>query len=325
RYIYDGQDVLLDLNASGSIQTSYLNDLGLDNHLRQTSATTGVSYFLSDHLGSTSGLTDSSGNLVEQVAYDSFGNSTGSTRTRYGYTGRERDPDTALLYNRARFYDPQAGRFISEDPLGLAGGLNKYAYLDNRPMLDVDPFGLQRLAPLGRNGRARIEINRGELERKMTPRGGQLPEEVKKRLNEGCIGLCNSYQGYGDIYPETAPGTQCYLQESLARSRKCPRCCRNFVFAKQGDWNPIWRGSTPKPDPKNGRIPNDSIWNGKNGGHYNYVVYFPSTHSYAWMNYNSDQAKYLGPQIAYIQDSPPYLSDYPNTMWCSTCKKIAGR
>src|SRR5206468_3964871 len=51
RYIYDGQDALINLNGDSSVATTYLNDLGIDNHLRQTSATTGVSYFLTDHLG----------------------------------------------------------------------------------------------------------------------------------------------------------------------------------------------------------------------------------------------------------------------------------
>jgi len=142
RYIYDGADALIDLNADWSVATTYLNGSGIDNHLRQTSATTGVSYFLTDHLGSTAGLTDASGNLVEQSAYDSFGNSAGSPRTRYGYTGRERDPDTGLLYYRARFYDPQVGRFISEDPIGLGGGINQFGYVGNNPQNRVDPSGL---------------------------------------------------------------------------------------------------------------------------------------------------------------------------------------
>lgn len=142
RYVYDGPDALIDLNADWSVATTYLNDLGVDNHLRQTSATTGVSYFLADHLGSTAALADANGNVVEQIAYDSFGNSSGSSRTRYGYTGRERDPDTSLLYYRARFYDPQIGRFISEDPAGLAGGVNGYAYTRNNPLIRKDPSGL---------------------------------------------------------------------------------------------------------------------------------------------------------------------------------------
>jgi RHS repeat-associated protein len=114
----------------------------MDNHLRQTNTTTGVSYFLTDHLGTTSALTDGSGTVVETQNYDSFGNNAGSARTRYTYTGRERDPDSGLLYYRARFYDPQLGRFISEDPIGLVGGINYYAYVSNNPAMLSDPLGL---------------------------------------------------------------------------------------------------------------------------------------------------------------------------------------
>src|SRR6266566_7783678 len=100
RYVYDGNDVLVDLNADWSVATTYLNGLGIDNHLRQTSATTGVSYYVPDHLGSTAGLTDATGNLIEQVSYDSFGNSTGNSLTRYTYSGRVFDADTGLYYYR---------------------------------------------------------------------------------------------------------------------------------------------------------------------------------------------------------------------------------
>src|SRR5437899_8016220 len=48
RYVYDGHDALIDLNADWSVATTYFNDPGIDNHLRQSSATTGVSYFLTD-------------------------------------------------------------------------------------------------------------------------------------------------------------------------------------------------------------------------------------------------------------------------------------
>lgn len=142
RYVYDGQDALLDLNADWTVAAKYLNEPGIDSHIRQTSSTTGVSYFLTDHLGSTAALTDATGNTVEQQSYDSFGSSAGSARTRYGYTGRERDPDAGLLYYRARFYDPGLGRFISEDPIRLAGGLNLYAYVGNGPINGSDPLGL---------------------------------------------------------------------------------------------------------------------------------------------------------------------------------------
>jgi RHS repeat-associated protein len=141
RYVYDRADVLLDLNADWSVATTYLNDPRIDGHIRQTNSATGASYFLTDHLGSIAGVTDSSGNLLEQITYDSFGNSAGSARTRYGYTGRDRDSDTGMLYYRARFYDPQIGRFIGEDPIGFAAGLNMYEYVGSNPLLKTDPWG----------------------------------------------------------------------------------------------------------------------------------------------------------------------------------------
>ena len=59
---------------------------------------------------------------------------------RFG--GRELDSETGLYYNRARYYDPQVGRFVSEDPIGLQGGMNPYAYAGNDPVTFSDPFGL---------------------------------------------------------------------------------------------------------------------------------------------------------------------------------------
>lgn len=146
-FVYDGQEVIKDINSDGST-VDYLNGPGIDNKLRLTDSrlsTTGSLYFQQDHLGSTTALTNSSGAVVAQLTYDAFGNSTGSGLTRYDFTGRERDPDTGLLYYRARWYDPQVGRFISEDPIGLAGGINQFSYVSNNPQNAKDPFGLYEI------------------------------------------------------------------------------------------------------------------------------------------------------------------------------------
>jgi len=141
--------VIRDLSADGSTAADYLNGPGIDNKLRQTTATGTAFYFLQDHLGSTRALTDTTGNVLEQQQYDSFGYSAGSALTRYGYTGRERDSDAGLIYYRARWYDPQLGRFISEDPIGFGGlDVNFYAYVKNQPLLFRDPSGLRRCHPL---------------------------------------------------------------------------------------------------------------------------------------------------------------------------------
>ncbi len=144
-FIYDGQDVVKDSNSDGST-VDYLNGPGVDNKLRLTDsrlAATGPLYFLQDHLGSTTALTNSQGVAVSQINYDSFGNpSAGANLTRYTYTGREFDSDTGLYYYRARWYDPKVGRFISEDPIGLVGGINQFAYVKSGPIGSRDPEGL---------------------------------------------------------------------------------------------------------------------------------------------------------------------------------------
>jgi RHS repeat-associated protein len=142
-YVYDGQDVIKDINSDGST-VEYLNEPGIDNKLRQTSSSTTL-YFVHDHLGSARALTDENGNLVESIDYDSFGNGA-SNLTRYGYTGREWEAEANLYYYRARWYDPQVGRFISEDPVGFQGGVNWYAYVGNNPTGFVDPSGLNPFA-----------------------------------------------------------------------------------------------------------------------------------------------------------------------------------
>ncbi len=95
KFVYDGQDVVRDLNDDGSMATEYLNDPGIDDKIRQTYGN-GALYFTTDHLGSTRAFTNASGNVISNLSYDSFGNSTGSSLTRYTYTGREFDSDTGL-------------------------------------------------------------------------------------------------------------------------------------------------------------------------------------------------------------------------------------
>jgi RHS repeat-associated protein len=141
-FTYDGQDVILDQKSDGST-TTYVSGPGIDNKLKQTSSTSGTHLYLQDHLGSTTALTDATGNISTQMSYDAYGNSTSNSLTRYGYTGRELDADTGLMYYRARWYDPQLGRFISEDPIGFSGGdVNLYGYVANSPEGRIDPTGL---------------------------------------------------------------------------------------------------------------------------------------------------------------------------------------
>jgi RHS repeat-associated protein len=82
---------------------------------------------------------------VTHFTYDTFGNVTSgdTTQTRYLYTGRDWDADVGLQYNRARWYDPATGRWVSDDPIGFnAGDANLARYVGNGVTYYVDPSGL---------------------------------------------------------------------------------------------------------------------------------------------------------------------------------------
>jgi RHS repeat-associated protein len=92
-------------------------------------------------------MTDAAGNVVHSYQYDAWGNIEAETGApvdgvQYAFTGREWDPETGLYYYRARYLDPKVGRFISEDPIGLADGLNLYTYVHGNPVTRIDPTGM---------------------------------------------------------------------------------------------------------------------------------------------------------------------------------------
>jgi RHS repeat-associated protein len=68
------------------------------------------------------------------------------------FAAREYDAETGLYFNRARYYDPQLGRFISEDPVGLEGGINPYVYAGNDLVNHTDPYGLSECRTYRRRG-----------------------------------------------------------------------------------------------------------------------------------------------------------------------------
>jgi RHS repeat-associated protein len=102
-------------------------------------------YYHYDGLGSVVALSNVNRQVVECYSYDSYGNPTGSSSVGnpYFFTGRNLDTETGLYYYRARMYDPAIGRFLQPDPIGYAGGLNFYGYVDNNPLNWIDPLGLK--------------------------------------------------------------------------------------------------------------------------------------------------------------------------------------
>jgi RHS repeat-associated protein len=141
-YQYDGLNPVM---VNGSLM---LEGLGLDQYFARITAGT-VTSFLTDGLGSTIALTNSSGATTASYAYGPYGNvsASGSDSTPFQFTGRENDGAANLYYYRARYYNPTFGQFISADPIGLAGGINPYAYAGGNPISFTDPLGLCKKRP----------------------------------------------------------------------------------------------------------------------------------------------------------------------------------
>ncbi len=143
-FAYDGDNVVEETNASGGVVARYSQGFNFDEPLAMLRSST-TSYYEQDGLGSVTSLSNTAGALAQTYTFDSFGNQTassGSLTNSFRYTGRELDTETNLYFYRARYFDPAAGRFLSEDPIGFEIGPNFYAYVANDPIGQTDPSGL---------------------------------------------------------------------------------------------------------------------------------------------------------------------------------------
>ena len=154
-FFYAGDQKIEERNASGQVTKHYLWGNGIDELLRLDiyNGTSSTPYYIhTDSLGSTTAVTDGSGNLVERVTYDVYGLPTftdalGQTlkkstiRNTTLFQGREYDYDLALYNYRARYLDPSLGRFLQTDPLGYQDSMNLYQGMGMNPVNFVDPWG----------------------------------------------------------------------------------------------------------------------------------------------------------------------------------------
>ncbi|MEH4999462.1 RHS repeat domain-containing protein, partial [Escherichia coli] len=107
-----------------------------------------ILYFHTDVNGAPEEMTDSDGKIVWETGYQVWGNTIqekdhGGVEQNLRYQGQYLDRETGLHYNLHRYYDPDVGRFMVTDPIGLRGGLNLYQYAPN-PQGWIDPLGLSK-------------------------------------------------------------------------------------------------------------------------------------------------------------------------------------
>ena len=177
-YTYDSANRLSSVSSEQGVESSYLYN-GLGDRLSQngvnytldlnfgltqvlsdgtTSYTYGLGrisqqsgnaseYFLGDALGSVRQLTDQAGAITYAASYDPYGvvtQSSGAGQSAYGYTGEQQDA-SGLVYLRARYYNPNDGRFMSRDTWGgdenRPMSMNRWMYASGNPIRFIDPTG----------------------------------------------------------------------------------------------------------------------------------------------------------------------------------------
>lgn len=149
KYYLEAEHLESVYDANDELQANYLRGVVVDEIINgfEKNTATGVMEnrtFHHDQVNSVVALSDHNGAAKQTLSYGPFGesiNTTGSSQNTMKYTGREQDAESGLYYYRARYYDPELGRFISEDPIGFGGGINFYAYVTNNPLFYRDPMG----------------------------------------------------------------------------------------------------------------------------------------------------------------------------------------
>lgn len=148
----DGANAYLEFSATGgkvSPRLRHFNGPGLDDHIGFFEYTNGQAQFrwsLIQGQGDVRQVIDTSGNVLDDRIYTVWGQDLISPKVSsanpYGFAGARQDSGTGLCYNRARMYDPRAGRFQATDPYGMIDGPNLYLYAGNNPVSSCDPSGL---------------------------------------------------------------------------------------------------------------------------------------------------------------------------------------
>ncbi len=166
-------------------------------------------YYLSDHLGSTAVIGSGDGKTIQWEAdYFPFGAQrqvfTSLVNNSYQFTGYEYDSDTLYNYAVARFDAGRWGRFLSPDPyfgsINIADpqSLNRYTYVENRPITSTDPIGLQRSPQSAVSDTWGCTING-----MMTPCSLAVGV-IQSGAGEPCFGVCTNFM-IGDGGPPTGP------------------------------------------------------------------------------------------------------------------------
>lgn len=149
-YVYDQDHRLIaETKGTGIQHTVYLDGQPLAR-IDGESSNSPIRYFHTNHLGAPLVVSDQKQQIVWRGLLELFGQVTPinpNLEQNLRFAGQYFDAETGWHYNYQRYYDPNLGRYLQSDPIGLAGGVNAYVYVGNNPLNYIDPLGLTELAP----------------------------------------------------------------------------------------------------------------------------------------------------------------------------------
>ena len=230
-FLYDGLNPAHELTGTTTaVKASLMTGSGLDQFFARID-TAGTSSMITDGLGSTIALAGANGAVATQYTYEPYGKTTqigAASENAFQYTGRENDV-TGLYYYRARYYDPDKSRFLSEDPIGLAGGANVYAYVGGNPISYVDPLGLDLTVSF--NGSAAAGAGHVGFSVNSPNTVGQRPQPGQNPL-----AIAAGRNMPGEISPDPAPDARVVIPTTSQQDRQAQQCIDQRTREQQ-DYN----------------------------------------------------------------------------------------
>ena len=125
-------------NVEATIQASAKSNVSSGDSVK-------LYYYINDHLGTPQRLVGENHQTVWEAEYSAFGQANISVelvKQNHRFPGQYFDQESELHYNWHRYYDPELGRYITSDPIGLQGGMNTFGYAYQNPLMYSDPLGL---------------------------------------------------------------------------------------------------------------------------------------------------------------------------------------
>jgi RHS repeat-associated protein len=205
-----------------------------------------VYYIQTDQLNTPRAITDQSNGLVWKWDSDPFGsthpNEKPVTNSAFEFNqrhpGQYFDKESNLYYNYNRDFDPQIGRYVQSDPIGLKGGANTYTYVAGNPLLYIDPFGLEKASTIQCDGNGKYEmvINDVGPGRSCTiiHERSHIDDWEKRYGKDSCNGKPKGHIPTGSIngdnYRDFLRDSECRAYEA---EKSCDQNCNNSNVMKQ--------------------------------------------------------------------------------------------